>query len=95
VGSNVEYPDEIKYLLEQYEVDLNELIKKTGTSKITENDVMEYIKEKYYPKRKTTMRLDPVRRTIMKRLSTSYKTSVHVTLFKTINVEPLIEEKRN
>jgi len=93
VGSNVEYPDEIKYLLEQYEVDLNELIKRIGTSKITENDVMEYIKEKYYPKRKTTIRLDPVRRTIMKRLGTSYKTSVHVTLFKTINVESLIEGK--
>jgi|YelNatPaOPRAMG01_1025707.scaffolds.fasta_scaffold67202_1 pyruvate dehydrogenase E2 component (dihydrolipoamide acetyltransferase) len=91
--SNVEYPDEIKYLLEQYEVDLNELIKRTGTSKITESDVMEYIREKYYPKRKTVMRLDPVRRTIAKRLSTSYKTGVHVTLFKTINVEPLLESK--
>jgi pyruvate dehydrogenase E2 component (dihydrolipoamide acetyltransferase) len=89
----VELHSELKYLLEQYDISLDELFSKTGTREITEKDVLEYIKEKYYPKVKFIRKLDAVRRLTAKRLSSSYHSAVHVTLFKTINVEPLLSIK--
>lgn len=86
----MELHSELKYLLEQYDISLDELFSKTGTREITEKDVLEYIKEKYYPKVKFIRKLDAVRRLTAKRLSFSYHSAVHVTLFKTINVEPLL-----
>jgi pyruvate dehydrogenase E2 component (dihydrolipoamide acetyltransferase) len=86
----VELHSELKYLLEQYDISLDELFSKTGTREITEKDVLEYIKEKYYPKVKFIRKLDAVRKLTAKRLSSSYHSAVHVTLFKTINVEPLL-----
>jgi pyruvate dehydrogenase E2 component (dihydrolipoamide acetyltransferase) len=89
----VELHSELKYLLEQYDISLDELFSKTGTREITEKDVLEYIKEKYYPKVKFIRKLDAVRKLTAKRLSSSYHSAVHVTLFKTINVEPLLSIK--
>jgi pyruvate dehydrogenase E2 component (dihydrolipoamide acetyltransferase) len=89
----VELHSELKYLLEQYDISLDELFSKTGTREIAEKDVLEYIKEKYYPKVKFIRKLDAVRKLTAKRLSSSYHSAVHVTLFKTINVEPLLSIK--
>jgi pyruvate dehydrogenase E2 component (dihydrolipoamide acetyltransferase) len=87
----LEYTDELRFLLDQYEIDIEELKKRIGSARITENDVMQYIKEKYYPEIKETVKLTPIKKTGARKLSESYRTAVHVTLFKTINVEPLIE----
>lgn len=89
----MELHSELKYLLEQYDISLDELFSKTGTREITEKDVLEYIKEKYYPKVKFIRKLDAVRKLTAKRLSSSYHSAVHVTLFKTINVESLLSIK--
>lgn len=89
----MELHSELKYLLEQYDISLDELFSKTGTREIAEKDVLEYIKEKYYPKVKFIRKLDAVRKLTAKRLSSSYHSAVHVTLFKTINVEPLLSIK--
>lgn len=85
--------EELKYLLDQYEIDVNELIRKTGAREINENMVLEYIKEKYFPKVKEYKKLDQLRRVAARRLASSYKSAVHVTIFKTINVEPLLHFK--
>lgn len=86
----MEDSSEIKYLLDQYEVDVEELVKRTGSREINESIVLEYIKEKYFPRIKTHRKLDPVRKITSRRLSSSYRSAVHVTLFKTINVESLL-----
>ncbi|MCC6002736.1 MAG: 2-oxo acid dehydrogenase subunit E2 [Thermofilum sp.] len=89
----MELSDELKYMLEQYEINVNELINKFGTEKITRKDVEDYIKEMYFPRVKILKKLDPVRKVIARRLASSYDSAVHVTLFKTINVEPLLSAK--
>jgi len=89
----VEFPEELRYVIEQYDIDVNEIISKTGSSRITEKEVTEYIREKYYPRVKTYKRLDPIRRTISRRLSQSYREAVHVTLFKSIDVGQLLSQK--
>ncbi|MEM0224441.1 MAG: 2-oxo acid dehydrogenase subunit E2 [Desulfurococcaceae archaeon] len=88
-----EIKDEVKYLLDQYEINLEELIRKTGHREISENIVLEYVREKYFPKVKMYKKLDPIRKIASRKLSTSYKSAVHVTVFKTINVEPLLHYK--
>lgn len=85
--------NEFKYLLDQYEIDVEELIRRASSREINENMILEYVKEKYFPKVKEYKKLDPIRKTAVRRLTSSYKSAVHVTVFKTINVEPLLYYK--
>jgi len=71
---------EIKVLLEQYDLNIKD-IKGTGPGgEVTVEDVERYIKEKYFPKVKREVRVVGIRKIISERLSKSYREAVHVTV---------------
>jgi len=86
-------PDEVKYMVEQYDIDVKELMKFASNSVITQDVVINYIRERYYPRIKEVRKLSYLRKVISSKLSNSYRTAVHVTLFKAINAEALIASR--
>ncbi|MCX8198655.1 MAG: 2-oxo acid dehydrogenase subunit E2 [Sulfolobales archaeon] len=86
-------PDEVKYMIEQYDIDVKELMNFASNNVITQDIVVNYIKEKYYPRIKEVKKLSYLRKVISSKLSDSYRTAVHVTLFKAVNAEALIASR--
>ncbi|RLF25997.1 MAG: 2-oxo acid dehydrogenase subunit E2 [Thermoplasmata archaeon] len=86
---------EIKVLLEQYDLNIKD-IKGTGPGgEVTVEDVERYIKEKYFPKVKREVRVVGIRKIISERLSKSYREAVHVTVNMEVFMDNLSKLREN
>ena len=86
---------EIKVLLEQYDLNIED-IKGTGPGgEVTVEDVERYIKEKYFPKVKREVRVVGIRKIISERLSKSYREAVHVTVNMEVFMDNLSKLREN
>lgn len=72
--------EEINYLLEQYEISLEDVRRRFPGREVTPELVREYILQEFFPKIREKKKLMGIRKTIASRLSTSYRNAVHVTI---------------
>jgi len=87
----VSQKEEIRYLLEQYDININEVRERYPGKEISPEILRAYITQKFFPKIKEKRRVIGVRKVIASRLSTSYREAVHVTLHMEAGVDKLLE----
>jgi len=87
----VSQKEEIRYLLEQYDISIDEVRERYPDKEISPEILREYITQKFFPKIKEKNRVIGVRKVIASRLSTSYREAVHVTLHMEAGVDKLLE----
>ncbi|MEZ0393500.1 MAG: 2-oxo acid dehydrogenase subunit E2 [Desulfurococcaceae archaeon] len=85
--------EDIKYIADQYELELEELVRSAPGGKLTYEFLIQRIKELYYPRVREVRKLNPIRVTTARRLGSSYRTAVHVTLFREVKADSLLKAK--
>jgi len=83
--------EEIKYLIEQYDVNIDDVRKVYPGREITPELLREYITLRFFPKVKERRKIIGIRKTIASRLSASYREAVHVTIHMEAEVAKLFE----
>ncbi|NJE76827.1 dihydrolipoamide acetyltransferase family protein [Thermococcus sp. ES12] len=86
--------EEVRLIAEQYEIDLSKLEGSGPDGEVTIEDLERYIKEHFYPKVLREVKLIGIRKVIAERLSESYREAVHVTINMDVEMDRLIDVRK-
>ncbi len=86
--------EEIEMIAEQYDIDLSKIQGSGPDGEVTIEDLERYIREHFYPKILRESKLIGIRKVIADRLSGSYRKAVHVTLNMEVEVDELIDVRK-